>query len=286
MPDYTRFIILSNARTGSNLLQQSLNSHPAVVCFRELFNLDPSYIDYDREGWDGHDQHDLELREKDVRRFLAERVFADHEQRIRAVGFKFHYDHFWHDAELIPALTSDSGLRVVHLRRLNRLRTLVSVKIAEQTGAWMLRDESQHRVQTIRRKVGPAQLLSAAVHPIESVGRLRRFMRPPVPVTSERQELRLTLDECRAFFYKIQHEESHFSELFSAHKIHDITYEDLVARRDEVLAGVCSFLGVPDGGGTTTLRRQNPEPLRELIANYDELRAAFAGQPEEAFFDE
>ena len=33
------------------------------------------------------------------------------------------------------------------------------------------------------------------------------------------------------------------------------------------------------------MRRQNPEPLRELLANYDELYEAFRGTPYAAFFD-
>ncbi len=36
---------------------------------------------------------------------------------------------------------------------------------------------------------------------------------------------------------------------------------------------------------TVRLRRQNPEPLRELIENYDELYAAFKDSPHAAFFD-
>ena len=35
---YVRFIILSAARTGSNVLASYLNSSEQIVCFRELFN--------------------------------------------------------------------------------------------------------------------------------------------------------------------------------------------------------------------------------------------------------
>jgi hypothetical protein len=45
------------------------------------------------------------------------------------------------------------------------------------------------------------------------------------------------------------------------------------------------FAGVEPMPLSLELQRQNPEPLSELIANYDELRAAFAGTPWSAFFE-
>jgi hypothetical protein len=127
---YTRFIILSDARTGSNLLQQSLDAHPNIVCFREIFNLDPAYIDYEVDGWDGKLASDLALRAGDPVAFIRERVFGAHDERTQAVGFKFAYAHFWFHEKLLPALTEDEALRVVHLQRRNLLRSLVSLRIA------------------------------------------------------------------------------------------------------------------------------------------------------------
>ena len=37
---------------------------------------------------------------------------------------------------------------------------------------------------------------------------------------------------------------------------------------------------------TVSLRRQNPQSLPELLANYAELRTAFAGTPHAAYFAE
>jgi LPS sulfotransferase NodH len=283
---YRRFIILSNARTGSNLVQQALNSHPQVVCFRELFNYDPAYIDYDVEGWDGHDAGDLALRSADIDAFLRTRVFCEHAEGVRAVGFKFHYDHFWFHERLLPWLAEDAGLHVVHLKRLNRLRTLVSFKIAEQTGEWLRHDEMKQRSAVIKRKLSAANIAHAATHPLESIQRVRRFLQPVNrPLTTERRALTLTVEECDAFFYKVGHEEGHFGRVFEGHPTIEITYEDLASDRGRVLADLESFLGVSRAPLSTTLRRQNPEPLHELVANYDELRSHYEGRAEAVYFD-
>ena len=36
---------------------------------------------------------------------------------------------------------------------------------------------------------------------------------------------------------------------------------------------------------TVSLRKQNPEPLRELVENFDELYDAFKHAPEAAYFE-
>jgi hypothetical protein len=64
-----------------------------------------------------------------------------------------------------------------------------------------------------------------------------------------------------------------------------VFYEDLVDRREDVLREVQSFLGIEPRPLTVTLRKQNPEPLRELVENYDELYAAFKDTPEAALFN-
>jgi hypothetical protein len=186
--DYTRFIILSDARTGSNLVQQALNSHPNIVCFREIFNLRPDYIDYDVERWHPMSAEDLELRAADPGAFLSKRIFCEHESGIRAVGFKFHYGHFWFHEKLLPALTEDTGLRVVHLQRRNQLRTLVSLRVVEQTGMWLEHDAAKRRRKTLAEKLTWSNLVKAARDPGHAAVRVRDFLAPVnTKPTGERQ---------------------------------------------------------------------------------------------------
>ena len=49
----TRFLVVCGPRTGSNMLCSALNSHPRIVCFREVFNfMYEDVIDYYVEGYD------------------------------------------------------------------------------------------------------------------------------------------------------------------------------------------------------------------------------------------
>lgn len=284
--DGVRFIILSDARTGSNLLVDSLNANPHVRCFREIFNMQLGFVDYAVDGFDGRDPAEVELRDNDFKRLLADRIFADAPRGVRAVGFKFHYNHFWAAPGLIEHLAADTSLRIVHLRRANLLRALVSLRIAEQTGGWMQPDVSQLRRNTLRRNLTPARVLRAATHPSATVRGLIDLVRPPQPQTkAERQLIHLTHDDCVRYFYTVEHNAKHFTGLLADHPVHELWYEDLASDRQATVDAVAAFLDVPPAPARSTLKRQNPEHLRDLIANYDELRATFAGTPTERFFD-
>src|SRR5581483_9545364 len=89
--DYTRFIVLGGARTGSTVLAFALGSHPAVVAMGEVFNvMRTDMVDWGVEGW-SYDEADLRLREEDPVRFLHERVWRPQPSHVRAAGFKLMY---------------------------------------------------------------------------------------------------------------------------------------------------------------------------------------------------
>ena len=291
---YARFIILSDARTGSNLLQQALNSHSEIVCFREIFNIGvlrpevgPNYIDYEVEGWDPENAADIALRKADPAAFLKQRIFTAHRQQIRAVGFKFHYDHFWFHPDLLPALTDDPALKVIHLRRVNQLRMFVSLKLAELTGEWQRYDDAKLRQKTLSQRLTPSKLARAVAHPTASIARVRRLLAPVREgPTRVKPALTISPEECAEYFARASHQIEHFRGLFAGHPTAPLTYEDMVSDPQGELRRIQEFLGVAPEDPSWTSRRQNPEPLRELVANYDELRAAFAGTAEAGFFEE
>ena len=92
MSDYRKFIILCPSRSGSTLLQTSLNASPEIICFREPFNFAKDLIDYDVEGYESSET-DRHLRDSDFRAFLEQRIFCKHPGDVMAVGFKAMYDH-------------------------------------------------------------------------------------------------------------------------------------------------------------------------------------------------
>ncbi len=273
---YTRFIITGDARTGSNMLAQALNTNPAIRCFREIFNGQQDYVDYFVEGYDQADRADLDLRNSDPVRFLRTRIFNEHPEQYRAVGFKYLYGHFWGFDALTEHLQADPDLRVIHLKRRNMLRSLVSVQLAEATNKW-IEDWGPTRPRPL-----PVRAASAATHPIRTIQRLRKKFAPPVET---KPEVILTQEQCERWFFRTNHEVTRTEEIFASHAGLELYYEDIIADRDAAFARVQEFVGVEPQKLVVTLRRQNPEPLRDLISNYDELRAAFAGTTEEAFFD-
>ena len=113
--DYTRMIILSRSRTGSNLLMSLLNSHPKVHIHGEVFD------------W---------LRGRTCKE-IYEETFPEIAE-VDCLGFKIFYTHPIDDQEksVWEMLKNDRSLKIVHLVRKNMLRTYVSQAIAEKNDIW------------------------------------------------------------------------------------------------------------------------------------------------------
>lgn len=278
MPAYRRFIVLGDARTGSTLLVQALHSHPAIRCFREVFHGRLGYVDFSMEGYDNFDPKERLARKEDPPAFLRSRIFRDWPPEVRAVGFKLLYFDYVDFPGLLEALTEDRELHVIHIQRRNLLRVLVSRKRAEATGVW---------VQDARR-VNRARLLMGLRHPLRAATRLTRlFWRPAPSPGAGAPKVTIAPQECLDFALQTRLRIESYERRFAEHPRMTVHWRDLDARLDETVAGVERFLGVEPRPAAVTLRRQNPEPLRELIANYDELYEALKDTPDApVFFDD
>lgn len=275
--DYTRFIILSLGRTGTNMLSQALNSSPRIVCFGDVFNPQADLVQLFVGTYERFTDRELSLRSRDPLRFLEERILCPYPGEVRAVGFKLHYGQLPGYPGLLERLASDKELRVLHLRRRNLLRTLVSLKRARATGVYL--DDS-------KRKLTLARLMNVARHPLRTARTLRRRLSPArASQQAARARVTVSADELRDFIVGTRMRAASHDRLYDAHPKLTVWYEDIVDRWEETLAEVQSFLGVEPAPLTVTLRRQNPEPLRELVENYDELYEAFEGTQHQGFFD-
>ena len=283
---YTRFVLLSAARTGSNMLAALLNDSPEITCFRELFNQPAGFIEYGVDGYDPYNESDRTLRDSDFESFLQQRVFGEHPSGIRAVGFKMPYEHFFWFPEMQDWLAQESGIRILHLRRRNLLRQFASLRVAQSTGGWV--EEQPFSLAGALR----LQFVAKAVrHPLKAATALQRLvlprLRPPEQPAwkAQREPVTLPIEECRYYFEWAAATASKYDELFQEHACHTVTYEDIVQQRGKTLSEVQTFLDVKPRRLIPATRRQNPEPLSELIANYEELRDAFQGTEFETFFD-
>jgi hypothetical protein len=275
---YVPFIILSSGRSGSNLLVSLLRSDPEVICFGELLNVGADFIDFSAEGYDDYSTEDRTLRDTDVTAFFERRIFCEHGPGIRAVGFKPMYQHLPFFPDLAGWLAAQPDLRVVHSKRRNLLRLLVSLRIAEKTGQWIAPTADERPEHPIWRKALELGMSTARG--------ARRALRRRRPRLAEAKAVTLSPEECQFGFTWLREQADDYAERFRGHPVLDVYYEDLVDATGRTLRQVQDFLHLDPWPLTTATRRQNPEPLRALIVNYDELYEAFRGTEYAQFFDE
>jgi len=277
--NYTRFVILFYARTGSTVLAHALNSHPQIICFREVFNWfhGDSHVDYAVDGYDDDSAEDGGLRRADPVAFLEKRIFCQHPPITRAVGFKLGYTHcepLFGFPAVLDYLVQDRQIRVMHVRRRNMLKSLASEKLAEITGEY-LRLGAAIRLSSIPK---------AFIHPARAFERVRVLVAQNLRQARKPTTVSLSVEECRAYFEGTRAAIAHHEELFRDHDKMQVLYEEILSSRDELFAGAQSFLGVEPQPLTVDLRKQNPDDLRALVENYDELRSAFEGTEYGEFF--
>ena len=274
---YVRFIVLTAGRTGSTWLRQALNSHSEIVCFGDVFKVTVGRVGFGVDGYDDFSTRDQALRGRDFRAFLRGRIHCRHPEEIGAVGFKLLYRHPWGYPGLLEHLVEDRQMRVLHLRRRNIIQRLVSQKLAHATDVW---------TEMPRPGLTLVRLLVAARHPLRVATKLPRLIRPAKP-RQKAPGLRVSVskDELFRSIIGAKLTAARFDDLFRDHPIQTLYYEDLVDDREEVFRQAQEFLGVEPGPLKVTLRKQNPEPLPELLENYDELYRAFCFTPHAWMFD-
>lgn len=263
--DYTRFLILGEGRTGSNLLVQALNSHPEIVCFREVFNWTHKRIDYQVAGYEEFATRDRGMRKEQPLQLLRERIFRDWPPPTLAVGFKLHYGHAFGYEGLEEALVADQDLRLIHLRRKNMLRTYVSLMLAQRSGEWEKDDSPTPRVR-LRRLISSAKNALGGTDPLTRIH--------VSPAEFERFVVVHTLQGER------------YDGLFTTHAQLRLTYEDMVGNFEKAVGEAQDFLCVSHRKPETTLQKQRTRPLADQITNFRELRTHFVGTQHEAWFDD
>ena len=232
---YTKFIVLTKPRTGSNLLVNSLQTHPGMKVFGELF----------RGGADDATKQVILASADD---YFRNHVFKRYGKGIKAVGFKMFYHHpvYDHTGQVWKYLLKCEGLRVIHLRRANLLRTLVSMKIAKKTDVWKNTGEQNGLVD---------------------------------------KRIELDMQECLDSFHQTRQWEKETQAKFVNNPVLELTYEDLTSDYYTQMLRVQEFLEVEPVELQPLTNRQNPETLEKLIINYEDLKKQFAGSEWEVFFE-
>ena len=149
--------------------------------------------------------------------------------------------------DLWEFLVGQKDLHIIHLKRDNKIQTVLSRAISGNTGVWTSKvPGSRSTLDT--RKVN-------------------------LEISATVQELEQTKEW-----------ETEFAEKFAFHASIDIYYERLVSDPKEYKK-LTNFLKLPYIAPTIALKRLNPEPMSHLISNYDELKASLAGSEWEKYVD-
>ncbi len=247
--DYRRFMILGEARSGSNFLRGLLNSHPHVMTFGELFRF------YDNIGWEIPDFERyrqtpglVSLMQRDPVKFLEDRVFESFPPSIDAVGFKMFYYHAQEDSRkgIWNHLEADRNLHIIHLKRKNSLRVLLSRKKAHITNRWT-------------NVAGPEK---------------------------DALSIELSPGECLEQFSWTRRMWMKYDHFFRRHPRMDLIYEDLTGNCEREIQRVQDFLGVSPMRLSPGTCKQANRPLSEAILNYAWLKKQFEGTEWEIFFED
>lgn len=231
-----RAVILTTQRTGSTFLVECLASHPDIECASEILIGEP---DAPRPQYRGQFKQLAK-----VGRILASGAWRPARRmesfyeggRARVRAFKVMYNQLAHPIAL-GYLRDSRDIRVLHLSRENLLKVQVSRILMGKRA----RVQATSRVDAVRTRVDPQKAIAA--------------------MRAARERYR------------------HFESVFRDHPRLALSYESLFdgQRLHAGTAGrICDFLGVAPHPMQSRLVKLNPEMLREMVTNYEELAAAVA----------
>lgn len=151
---YSRFVVISAPRTGSNLLMSRIRSHPNMVTYSEIFN------GIDRENLYQNICHVLPIiettldeamaiRAKSKTDFLEQVIFKpNYPNNVKAVGFKITYEDLLKNEQLQNHIINTKGIRLIHLVRQNLFDVYVSFRRAMMTNEWVIHEGTSRRGTT------------------------------------------------------------------------------------------------------------------------------------------
>lgn len=130
---FNYFVIFADMRTGSNLLEASLNSFEGIECHGEAFN--PAFIGYPKRD----DLLGITAKERDKHPVKLIRTIKNKSDGIG--GFRLFHNH---DARAAEHCLNDPACAKIILSR-NPVESYVSLKIARATDQWKLTSHSKRK---------------------------------------------------------------------------------------------------------------------------------------------
>jgi LPS sulfotransferase NodH len=229
-----RAIILTTQRSGSTFLVESLNSHPEIECSGEILNGQPDHPVPPLRG--PLKQAIKALRIARTGAWMPRRWIDGFYSRgsARVRCFKAMYNQLSRPFAM-RYFDENEDIKVVHLRRHNLLKVHVSTLLMDK------REQLQAR--------GPTEAVWIHVDPVRAIASMRKARR----------------------IYQS------FDDAFGKHPRVQVAYENLFDGANlQADTGrlICDFLGVAYHPMRSQIVKLNPESLRDMVTNYDELAEA------------
>ena len=101
----------------------------------------------------------------------------------------------------------------------------------------------------------------------------------------EKKKVSLDIQECWNYFEEMTACQERTNEVFKDHNLIKVSYEHLAGNTREVIDNMYNRLGVEPYRKDSQLKKQNPESIRELVLNFEELKKEFKGSQWETFFE-
>lgn len=155
----------------------------------------------------------------------------------KAIGFKIFYYHPQgsDDQSIWDFLINDKSIKIFHLQRKNLLKVHTSRLIALNSNQWGIKGKPKRGERNYNKKV-----------------------------LIDINELISDIYVTKKYIGKINND-------FINHSMHKIYYNDIVNNKQKVIKKCFKFLGLPNEEVQSDLRKQNKEPLKNLIINYEEV---------------
>lgn len=226
-----RAIILTTQRSGSTFLVSCLRSHPEVECAGEILNGQP---DEPRPGYRGPFRQVVKgFRILRTGAWRAGNFMDAYFKRgsAKVRCFKAMYNQI---ARPFAAryLVSNEDIRVIHLRRHNLLKVHVSTLLMNK--------------RKLLQATAPTETVWIEVNPQKAIASMRK--------ARERYES--------------------YDRAFERHPRLQVSYENLIDSNgltEDTRGRICEFLSIAQLPMTSPLVKLNPDSLRDMVTNYDEL---------------
>lgn len=251
--EFSKFIILTYPRTGSNFLIFKLQFTNKIVCYNELFysktKLVSSYPDLVFPAW-------TKIYRNIFTKSFLDEFFFSYQECIKAVGFKLTYaqDEMFGNKNLIDLLANKYQVKFIHLKRRNLLKSYISNKLLEKTDIVYAVNDSYINYFNVHTK---RTIISS---------KLNNYL----PF--------LKIDNIRLLNYinKTNNEQLKYDKNISNYPNISILYEDLVSDTESSIQKIGKMLNISNLSSENNpkefpISKLNYRPMNEIIINYSEV---------------